>query len=100
MTEVKTEEASFVQMPITISEEVKRGVYSNMASVSHTEVEFYIDFVVTTEKPTPMGAVVSRVFMAPLSAKSLMVAVSKMVVDHESKFGPIKDNSADLKDKG
>ena len=78
-----------VKLQIKASEDVAKGVYSNVAFVHHNENEFVLDFVFI-EPGRPQGQVVSRVISNPRAAKKLAMAIGGLVKRYEEKFGEIE----------
>ena len=77
-------------MDLSISEEVAQGVYSNLAILSHSENEFFVDFA-SLSPGIPKAIVRSRVIMTPVNAKRLLRALQDNVSKYESQFGNIQD---------
>ena len=80
MSEPTPPHAGSPGVQITVPEEMKGGVWSNFAAVSHSPYEFTIDFVrVDYAHPAPDGArqgqVVARVNLSPLMVTQLMEAL-------------------------
>jgi len=78
-----------VKLQIKASEDVAKGVYSNVVFVHHNENEFVLDFVFI-EPGRPQGQVVSRVINNPKAAKKLAMALGGLVKRYEEKFGEIE----------
>ncbi len=77
------------QLSIEIKPETARGVYSNLALITHSPTEFIVDFV-SNLPGYPKPEVVSRVIMTPETAKRLMLALQDNVSKYENQFGPVK----------
>ena len=75
------------QMPIKATDEVLKGVYSNMAQISHTPEEFVVDFLSVYP---PAGNLVSRVIVNPGHMKRIVAALTDNLTKYEKQFGPIK----------
>ena len=56
------------KMDLSISEEVAKGIYSNLAILSHSENEFFVDFAALSPG-IPKAVVRSRVIMTPVNAR-------------------------------
>ena len=78
------------KMDLSISDEVAQGVYSNLAILSHSENEFFVDFA-SLSPGIPKAVVRSRVIMTPVNAKRLLRALQDNVSKYESQFGAIQD---------
>lgn len=74
------------QLQIKASDEVLRGVYSNMAQIGHTGEEFVLDFM---NAMPPAGILVSRIIISPSHAKRLLSALQDNVKNYEGQFGTI-----------
>ena len=77
------------QVNIELPEEVSQGVYSNLAIITHSQSEFFIDFA-GIGPGIPKAKVKSRIIMTPDHAKSLMMALQENVARYESTFGKIR----------
>jgi hypothetical protein len=80
------------QSPIDIelTAEVAEGIYSNLAIITHSASEFFIDFV-RLLPGVPKNPVKSRIILTPQHAKRLMEALEDNVRKYEGRFGDIKD---------
>ena len=74
---------------ISLSEEVAKGTYSNLAIISHSSSEFVLDFVLMLPG-MPNPTVQSRIVLTPEHAKRLLGALQDNVVKYESQFGKIQ----------
>lgn len=77
------------KIDIELRPEVARGVYSNLAIITHSTSEFILDFV-QMMPGLPKPSVNSRVLMTPENAKRLLKALMDNVQKYESQFGEIK----------
>lgn len=77
------------KIDIELRPEVARGVYSNLAIITHSASEFILDFV-QMMPGLPKPSVNSRVLMTPENAKRLLKALMDNVQKYESQFGEIK----------
>lgn len=76
------------EIKIELTPEVAKGIYSNLAVISHGANEFFVDFI--TMAPNMPGAKVqSRIIMTPENAKNLLGALMDNVKKYEQTFGPI-----------
>lgn len=75
-------------MNLSISPEVAKGTYSNLALLTHCHSEFVLDFA-TILPGMPGPEVVNRIIMAPEHAKRLLLALQDNVRKYESTFGEI-----------
>lgn len=76
------------ELKIELSPEVATGHYSNLAVISHSAQEFYVDFVAMAPN-MPQAKVISRIIMTPENAKNLMFALRDNVAKYEQTFGEI-----------
>ena len=63
-------------------------VYSNLAMIGHLKEEFIFDFI-RVYPGTPKAKVRSRVIMAPVHAKRLLLALKENIDKYEANFGHI-----------
>ena len=77
------------EIKIELTPEVANGHYSNLAVISHSPNEFFIDFI-TVAPNMPQAKVQSRIIMTPENAKNLLFALSDNVKKYEKTFGEIK----------
>ncbi len=78
------------ELKIEITPEVAAGHYSNLAVISHSPNEFFVDFI-TMAPNMPQAKVQSRIIMTPENAKNLLAALSDNVRKYEATFGEIKN---------
>ena len=83
------------QINIELSAEVARGVYSNLAVISHSHSEFVLDFV-QIMSGAPKAEVRSRVIMTPQNAKRLLMALRENLEKFERTHGEIKVLGGDV----
>ena len=77
------------QINIELNEKEAEGIYSNLATITHSPAEFVIDF--TRVVPgVPKAKVYARIIMTPQHAKSLLNALKDNLSKYESQFGEIK----------
>lgn len=76
------------ELKIELSPEVATGLYSNLAVISHSGQEFYVDFV-SVAPNMPQAKVLSRIIMTPENAKNLLFALRDNVAKYEQTFGEI-----------
>lgn len=75
------------EIKISMSEQIKGGVYANLMRITHTREEFILDFAMVTP---PEGSVTARVIMSPGHIKRTISALNENVTKYEGKFGTIK----------
>lgn len=79
------------RLSIGLSEDIAKGIYSNMALITHSPTEMVIDFVALLPG-MPKPPVCSRVIMAPQHAKRLLFALQDNIAKYEKMFGKIEIN--------
>ncbi len=77
------------ELKIELTPEVAAGHYSNLAVISHSGNEFYLDFI-SVAPNMPQAKVQSRIIMTPENAKNLLFALRDNISKYESTFGEIK----------
>lgn len=75
-------------LQIEIDENVARGVYTNLALITHSETEFLIDFLFL-QPQTPKTKVLTRIVTSPVHAKRFLAALQDNVAKYEARFGTI-----------
>ena len=76
------------QLQIEIDDATSRGVYTNLALITHSETEFILDFLFL-QPQTPKARVLSRLVSSPVHAKRLLWALKENIEKYESRFGAI-----------
>lgn len=79
------------QIKLNLPDEVAEGTYSNLVVVSHSPMEFVVDFV-SMLPGMAQPKVKSRIILTPQNAKRLFLTLGDNIKRYESSFGPIKDN--------
>lgn len=74
------------QVQIRASDPDLKGVYSNVAMVTHTQEEFVIDFMNIVNNA---GVLASRVILGPGHFKRLIKALQDNLKNYEDKFGSV-----------
>ena len=77
------------QIQIELTPEVAKGIYSNLAVLTHGPAEFFLDFI-TMSPNMPKATVQSRIIMTPENAKNLLFALSDNIKKYEAVFGEIE----------
>lgn len=80
------------ELKIELTPDVAGGHYSNLAVISHTPGEFFIDFI-TVAPNMPQAKVQSRIIMNPENAKNLLFALRDNLQRYEKTFGEIERKS-------
>lgn len=73
---------------IILSEEVAKGLYSNLAFIAHSSSEFIVDFAQMLPG-MPKPTVKSRIILTSEHAKRLLLALQDNIKKYESQFGKI-----------
>ena len=76
------------EIKIELTPEVAAGHYSNLAVISHSAGEFFVDFIAVTPN-APQARVQSRIIMTPENIKNLLFAIRDNVQKYEKTFGEI-----------
>ncbi|MEM6631428.1 MAG: DUF3467 domain-containing protein [Bacteroidota bacterium] len=84
MSEKKNQKTLNIEIPA----EIARGVYSNLAIISHSQSEFVLDFVQVLPG-TPKAEVRSRIIMTPQHAKRLLKALGDNITKYENNHGEV-----------
>ena len=77
------------QIKIELDDNVGQGEYANFAVVTHSPAEFVMDYIRVLPGMIK-SKVKSRIIMAPMHAKTLMMALQDNIKKFENKFGEIK----------
>ncbi|MBD5185117.1 MAG: DUF3467 domain-containing protein [Bacteroidales bacterium] len=77
------------EIKIELTPEVANGHYSNLAVISHSPNEFFIDFI-TVAPNMPQAKVQSRIIMTPENVKNLLFALNDNLKKYEATFGEIQ----------
>ena len=77
------------QIQVQLDAKVGEGIYSNLALLSHSPAEFFIDFA-RFLPGLPKAVVQARIIMTPVHAKHLLNALKENVEKYEENFGEIK----------
>ena len=85
------------QIKIELDDNVGQGEYANFAVVTHSPAEFVMDYIRVLPGMTK-SKVKSRIIMAPMHAKTLMMALQDNIKKYENKFGAIKITKSSNKD--
>lgn len=76
------------EIKIELTPEIAAGHYANLAVLSHSAGEFYLDFI-NVAPNMPQARVQSRVIMNPENAKNLLFALRDNIQKYEATFGEI-----------
>ena len=79
------------QIKIELDDNIGQGEYVNFAIVTHSPAEFVMDYI-RVLPGMAKSKVKSRIIMAPMHAKTLMMALQDNLKKYEGKFGEIKIN--------
>lgn len=77
------------EIKIELTPEMASGKYANLAIISHSVNEFFMDFVSVVPN-APQARVQSRIIMTPENAKTLLMALQDNLSKYEQNFGVIK----------
>ena len=79
---------------ISVSDEVKHGVYANFLVVSHSAHEFTLDFCQMLpggDGTTVQADVVARVKVAPTMVGKIIQALNTNMTNYEDRFGMVRE---------
>ncbi len=76
-------------LQIEIDEAVGRGIYTNLALITHSETEMVLDFLFL-QPNAPKSKVLSRLITSPVHAKRFLAALQDNVAKYEARFGTIQ----------
>lgn len=79
------------QIQIKATDEVLRGLYSNMANILHTKEEFVLDFMNVFP---PTGTLNARVIVSPGHFKRMVAAMAENLKKYETQFGNVEASEA------
>ena len=77
------------EIKIELTPEVASGHYSNLAVISHSAGEFFMDFIAVAPN-MPQAKVQSRIIMTPENVKNLFFALRDNLQKYEQIFGEIQ----------
>lgn len=77
------------QLQFNLDPEVAKGVYANLALITHSNTEFILDFAAMLPG-MPKANVGARVILAPEHAKRLLLALQDNVYKYEQQNGKIE----------
>jgi hypothetical protein len=75
-------------LQLEIDEATSRGIYTNLAMITHSETEFLIDFLFLQPR-SDKSKVLSRLVSSPIHAKRLLWALNDNIAKYEKRFGTI-----------
>ncbi|MBD5225562.1 MAG: DUF3467 domain-containing protein [Bacteroidales bacterium] len=76
------------EIKIELTPEIAAGHYANLAVISHSAGEFFLDFI-NVAPNMPQARVQSRIIMTPENAKNLLFALRDNIQKYEGNFGEI-----------
>lgn len=76
------------QIKIEIDEATARGIYTNLAFISHSETEIVLDFTFL-QPQNAKAKVLARIITSPLHAKRLLAALQDNIAKYEERFGEV-----------
>lgn len=75
-------------LSIEIDDQTARGIYTNLAVITHNETEFVLDFLFL-QPQNPKAKVLARLVSSPVHAKRFLWALKDNLEKYEARFGPI-----------
>jgi len=76
-------------LQVNIPADLAAGTYANLMHVSHSQEEFFIDFL--TLSPNTGATLTARIITSPGHCKRIARAMADNVRKFEEKFGPIDE---------
>lgn len=76
------------EIKIELTPEMASGKYANLAVITHSINEFFLDFISVVPN-APQARVQSRIIMTPENAKTLLMALQDNVRKYEANYGTI-----------
>ena len=76
------------QLQVEIDEQIARGIYTNLALLTHSETEIILDFLFI-QPQSPKTKVLTRLVTSPVHAKRLLWALKDNIEKYEARYGPI-----------
>lgn len=80
-------------LQVEIDEAVARGLYTNLALITHSETEFLFDFLFL-QPQAPKTKVLTRLISSPVHAKRLLWALKDNIEKYEARHGVIAAGQA------
>jgi hypothetical protein len=80
-------------LQVEIDEAVARGLYTNLALITHSETEFLLDFLFLQPQSTKTK-VLTRLITSPVHAKRLLWALKENLDKYEARHGTINAGAA------
>ena len=80
-------------LQVEIDEAVARGIYTNLALITHSETEFLLDFLFL-QPQAPKTKVLARLISSPVHAKRLLWALKDNIDKYEARHGAINAGQA------
>lgn len=77
------------QLQVEIDEATARGIYTNLALITHSETEFLLDFLFLQPQATPKTKVLTRIVSSPVHAKRFLWALRDNIEKYEARHGAI-----------
>lgn len=77
------------QLEVELTDQVASGIYSNLACISNSSGEFFLDFLQLLPN-VPKAVVRSRIILTPESAKRLSRLLDFKINSYEHEFGEIR----------
>lgn len=77
------------EIKIELTPEIAGGHYANLAVISHSANEFFLDFIAVAPN-MPQARVQTRVVMTPENVKTLLFALRDNIAGYEKTFGEIE----------
>ena len=83
-----SEEKKTKKIKIELKEDVAQGHYVNLPIIGYSQAEFIVDFIKVIPGVTKAD-VKSRMILAPMHTKNLLLTLNAKIKEYEKKFGKI-----------
>lgn len=85
-----SQEAKTKQIQIQADDLTLQGKYSNLVKITHTNEEFWFDFIAILPEPR-VGRLLARIIVSPQHAKRILNILKENIQKYEEMFGPITE---------
>ncbi|MDE2039235.1 MAG: DUF3467 domain-containing protein [Elusimicrobia bacterium] len=101
MEPTKKQDPAERPLSVEIDEATARGIYTNLALITHSETEFLLDFLFL-QPQAPKTKVLARLVSSPVHAKRLLWALQDNIQKYEARFGSIAtgENHGEVRPSG
>lgn len=90
-------------LKLVLGDEVAKGIYANLVSITHSKEEFVIDFIRVMPEPEEesvvKGSVVSRLIITPGHAERFLDTLAQHVMQFEEDHGRLSKAGAGIEEE-